>query len=105
MNIPDTVKVAGYTYNIERPESEFISGDDICIGVCETFSQTMKVAKYGSDSNQQEVFLHELCHAIIHAYCGDNQDEAFVDQFSKGLYQVIQDNPSIFIPIEELAWR
>lgn len=43
------------------------------------------------------VFLHEVCHAIISNYNGtQEQDENFVEQFAKGLYQFVVDNPQVF---------
>ncbi|MBQ7003672.1 MAG: hypothetical protein IJN57_06910 [Oscillospiraceae bacterium] len=96
MNIPEKVKVAGYEYTVERPNEPFPSGSDVCDGVHTFADQKIKVAQSGTEAYQNTVFLHEVVHAIIASYCGDNQNEQFVEQFSKGLYQVITDNPDIF---------
>lgn len=57
--------------------------------------KTIRVSDNGCGDYQDVVFLHEVCHAIIAHYCADEQDEKFVEQFSKGLYQVINDNPEL----------
>ena len=97
MIIPDKVKVAGYTYNIERPAEAFPDGTVVCDGIHWFNEQIIRVARTGNEQYQSTIFIHELVHAIIASYCGvDNQDEQFVEQLAKGLYQVITDNPEIF---------
>lgn len=99
MKIPNKVKIAGYSYNVERPTEPFPNGDTVCDGVHLFTEQTIKVAKSGSNEYQNTVFLHELIHGIISSYCGEISEqlnESFTEQFSKGLYQVIVDNPEIF---------
>lgn len=90
------MKIAGYDYSVERPEESFVNGDDACDGLHVENEQIIKVAKTGNAAYQNTVFIHEICHAIIGNYCNNLQDEGFVEQFSKGLYQVIIDNPEIF---------
>lgn len=101
MNIPSKVKVAGYDYLVERPPSTFLDGAQAVDGLHNAGSQCIKVARIGTDDYQNTVFLHELLHAIIYAFTPDEQDEKFVEQVSKGLYQVIKDNPEIFSDSKE----
>ena len=99
MRIPETVKIAGYQYSVERPEEAFVNGESICDGVHNFSQQIIKVATTGTEEYQKTVFLHELVHGIIGSYCGDTSEELnerFTEQFAKGLYQVIIDNPDIF---------
>ena len=99
MKISNKVKIGGYTYAVERPDEPFVaSGNVVCDGVHIFNEQLIKVAKSGSSAYQETVFLHEICHAIIASYCSEEcyDEEKFVEQFSKGLYQVITDNPEIF---------
>lgn len=98
MNIPEKVKIAGYEYTVERPSESFSSESYVCEGVHIFGQQKIKVAKTGNQPYQDTVFLHELVHGIIASCCsGDMYDEEkFTEQFSKGLYQVIIDNPEIF---------
>ncbi len=96
MNIPEKVRVAGYTYEVQRPEGSFVDGTTACDGIHTPHETVIKVAQRGNAAYQNTVFLHELIHAIDYAYCGGEQEEKFVEQFAKGLYKVITDNPEIF---------
>lgn len=100
MKIPNKVKIGGYLYTVDRPEEPFVSGTSVCDGIHDFARQEIKVAKTGTQSYQNTVFLHEICHGIIAHYCssdsGSFDEERFVEAFSKGLYQVITDNPEIF---------
>lgn len=100
LNITEKVKIGGYMYDVQRPAAPFPSAD--CSNVCDgehNFSQQLiKVVFAGTKVYQDTVFLHEICHAIVAVYCNDvgNDEEKFVEQFAKGLYQVVADNPEIF---------
>ena len=98
MKIPEKIKIAGYTYKIERPAEPFVSNLSACDGLHSFDTQTIKVSKSGNEAYQNTVFLHELVHGIIASYCTADcyDEEKFVEQFSKGLYQVVTDNPQIF---------
>ena len=98
MNIPKTVKIGGFTYNVERPIDSFLGTGGALLDGEHTFSdKTIKVAARGCGDYQDLVFLHEVCHAIISQYTAiQDQDEEFVEQFSKGLYQFLVDNSEIF---------
>lgn len=98
MNIPSLVKIGGFIYDVERPKGSFVGDSGTALDGEHCFSQkSIKVGTNGCAEYQQVVFLHEICHAIIDCYVSDEkQDENFVEQFSKGLYQVVVDNPEIF---------
>ena len=97
MNIPNKVKVGGFTYFIEKPEKPFASDNAVCDGDHRFAEKTIRVASSGCHEYQELVFIHELCHAIIAYFTPEaDQDEKFVEQFSKGLYQVLVDNPELF---------
>ena len=104
MNIPETLKVAGFNYCVERPYDSFIINGDPCDGVHDFGQQLIRVARTNSSEYQQVVFLHEMAHAIVANYCSgildDDTEERFVEQFAKGLYQVLNDNEHIFIEEE-----
>ncbi len=96
MNIPNKIKIGGFTYNVERPEGPFVSGNTLLDGEHSFVDRTIKVSTTGCAEYQNVVFLHEVCHAIIDCYVSpQKQDEAFVEQFAKGLYQVLVDNSGI----------
>lgn len=97
MKIPKKIKIGGFTYNVERPEGSFVSATgDALDGEHHFAEKRISVGTLGCREYQNVVFLHEVCHAIIECYAGTNkQDEDFVEQFAKGLYQVLVDNPEI----------
>lgn len=54
--------------------------------------------RFGQNQINQ-TFLHELVHGICEkiGYNETNDDDRFIDQFSATLYEIIKDNPHIFI--------
>ena len=102
MNILKQIKIGGFIYDVERPEGSFIGDNNNSTYVLDgeySFSKKLiKVGNNGCSDYQKMVFLHEVCHAIIGHYCctGTHDEENFVEQFSKGLYQVLVDNPDLF---------
>ncbi len=97
MHIPKTVKVGAFDYDVIVHPDTFASGDSAVDGLHTVIDQKIQLANVGNQDYQNTVFLHELLHAIIYSYLGDEeQDEWRVEQLSKGLYQVIKDNPDIF---------
>lgn len=96
MNISDKIKIGGYIYTVEHHDGLFPNGAAVVDGLHDATNTTITLSGEGNESYQDTVFLHELIHGIIYVYCADKQDEDFVEQFSKGLYQVMMDNPEIF---------
>lgn len=99
MEIVDKVKVAGFIYDVTQKDSSFIGTSGIALDGEHLFTERKIIlGGQGSKEYRELVFLHEICHAIIEAYISPEgqQDEHFVEAFSKGLYQVIVDNPKIF---------
>lgn len=97
MRIPKQVKVGGFTYHVDRPDGAFVSDGAALDGEHSLSEKTIRVSTHGCGDYQDLVFIHELCHAIIEHYVSPkDHDERFVEQFSKGLYQVLVDNPEIF---------
>lgn len=97
MNIPNNIKIGGFNYHVERMNGPFVSDGNALDGEHNFANKTIRVATNGCGDYQDMVFLHEVCHAIIDHYCAEEQDEKFVEQFSKGLYQVLTDNPGVVI--------
>lgn len=99
IHIPDTVKIAGCVYSVEREDRSFVNGSNVVDGTYSFFDQKIKVVREGTEAYQSVVFLHELMHGIIENYCPSivsaADEEKLVEQISKGLFQVITDNPEI----------
>ncbi len=96
MKIPEKIKIGGFVYDIERPEQPFVSDSEALDGEHDFAEKKIRVAQRGCSEYQDVVFLHEVCHGIIECYAPEYQKEEFVEQFSKGLYQVLIDNPDVF---------
>ena len=98
MKVIDKVKVGGFVYDVIRTNGAFVgTSGDALDGEHRFADKTIRLSNNGCQEYQNLVFLHEVCHAIIEAYVSpDEQDENFVEAFSKGLYQVIVDNPAMF---------
>ena len=103
MKITDNVKIGGFVYDVKRTNEPFVGKSGSALDGEHFYAEKrITVAGGGCKEYQELVFLHEICHGIIEAYVTvDKQDEKFVEAFSKGLYQVIVDNPHIFHPTEK----
>ena len=103
MKIIDKVKIGGFVYDVKRPESAFVGkGGTALDGEHSYAEKTITVGGNGCEEYQNLVFLHEICHAIIEAYVSpDEHNERFVEAFSKGLYQVVVDNPDLFLSTDK----
>ncbi len=98
MNIPKKIKIGGFEYAVERTEQSFVSEGTALDGVHNFAEKKIVVAENGCEEYQEMVFMHEICHGIIAHYLpGLDSEEEFVEQFSKGLYQVVVDNPCVFV--------
>ena len=91
------IKVGGFKYKIIYKDDAFVGIDGSSLDGSHCFAeQAITIAKRGHNEYQNIVLLHEICHAIIEVYVSpEKQDEHFVEQFSKGLYQVLKDNPEL----------
>ena len=96
MKIPEKVLIGGLWYTVERVEGTFLDGITACDGIHSYSEQLIKVVKSGSEHYQNIVFLHEVLHAVLEAYIPSENKEDIAEQLSKGLYQLIQDNPQMF---------
>lgn len=97
MKIINKVKIGGFLYDVERTDGAFVGESGSVLDGEHSFSEKrITVSDSGCEEYQNVVFLHEICHAIIETYVSpDEHDEKFVEAFSKGLYQVLIDNPEM----------
>ena len=108
IHIPETVKIAGCVYSVDREEKSFVNGSNVVDGTHSFFEQKIKVVREGTEDYQSVVFLHELMHGIIENYCPNIvsavDEEKLVEQISKGLFQVVTDNPEIFKEVKSVEY-
>ena len=89
VEIPTAIQIMGYSISIDIvPESEW--PDDSTAGHWDTTKCKMYIRGDRPAQSQQQVFCHELIHAILEKMgedklCGDEQ---FVDVFGSLLHQV-----------------
>lgn len=86
MNLPEKIKVAGVHYEIE-----LLKDDENC-GTCLFDSLIIRVDPRLKTEKQQQVFIHEMLHAVFWEAGYQEQDEEMIDRVSRVLYQVLKDN-------------
>lgn len=92
MKVAEKVKVAGVTYNVvEKPFIEIDSSRDYQ-GACFYSDLEISVLSDISDERKEQVFVHELTHAIFYEAGYAEQDEEMIDRVSKVLHQVLKEN-------------
>jgi hypothetical protein len=103
MKIADKVKIGGFVYDVQQKEDSFVGTGGTALDGEHIFSQKKIIlGGAGCVEYRELVFIHEICHGIIEAFVSPSEhDEKFVEQFSKGLYQVLVDNPNIFNTTEK----
>ena len=103
MSLPKEVLVAGTVYNVEsKPYVEFNDNAN-ALGCCTYDKATIEVKSEMSEERVEEVFVHELMHAIMYEAGYDEHDEDLVNRSAKVLYQVLKDNSFNFLHGEQNA--
>ncbi|RYI25211.1 hypothetical protein EVU96_24795 [Bacillus infantis] len=90
--MPEFVKVAGIDYVVEFEDYIEIDGSRNYQGVCRFRDAKIGILDSLSSTRQEQIFCHELTHAILNECGFDEQDEDMVNRFSIVLYQVLKDN-------------
>jgi glycogen debranching enzyme len=95
MNIPDTVKIGGYNYNVTKSEIVLNQDNEVCYGTHDFTNLQINIASKYIKQVQDASFLHEIIHGISDIY-HLNLKEDMVGKLGDALYQVIIDNPDMF---------
>ena len=95
MRIPKKVKVGGHWYKVHIgyifKERFDRSGDtDSDIKEIRIAKETLGVPL--PKSQVEQVFIHEILHAIDWVYNSDELEEKQIKRLAEGLYQVLKDN-------------
>lgn len=94
--LPQNVVVAGITYQVQEKEYVEVNDNANALGCC-TYDKTLiEVKSTMSNERKEEVFVHELFHAILFEAGFDEHDEDLVNRASKVLYQTLKDNNICF---------
>lgn len=97
MKVLDKVKIGGIEYTVARSarpctNDTNVDGEIIYDKATIALRQGLETCKDYDDM----VFIHEILHGVFNHMCIE-QDEQLIEKLSKGLHQVIKDNPGIFI--------
>jgi Zn-dependent peptidase ImmA (M78 family) len=90
--IPTEVKVAGVTYKVLEKEYVEIEQNKNYAGSCCYNESEINVLNTLSDTRKEQVFVHELVHAILMEAGYDDHDEDQVNRIGIVLHQVLKDN-------------
>lgn len=100
MNIPHKVRIGGVDYAVEIGTDPVIVDGKQCFGSIEYASHKILIDKTLGDHAQHScTLLHEIFHGIVHDRMidfGEGADEeTIVEALSRGMYQVLADNPDL----------
>jgi len=97
MKIPDKIRVGGVDYSINHVE-HLNNGEKVCYGIISYDKAIISLHASNQDHQRRCITLwHEVLHAIAKHACLDfenfeTKEEQIIEIFSKGIYQVLQDN-------------
>lgn len=90
--IPNKVKVAGIEYTVAEKDVVEIGENKNYQGACRFVTSEIEILNSLSESRKEQVFVHELVHAILNEAGYDEHDEDMVNRVGIVLHQVIKDN-------------
>ena len=93
MNIPKSVKVGGQTFKVIK---DYVFTERVDINAqCDSDYNEIKLGQLWREkcrTRQEDIFLHEIIHAVDNIYNGNKLQEEDVVNIGQGLYQVLTDN-------------
>ena len=108
MNIPEVVRIGSCYYDVEFTNEVMTLNKVEVSGIIDYNNHVIQLRSSIGDVQQQEqTFLHEVVHGIVRDRSLDlgENEEMIVDEISKGLHQVILDNPRMFITEKEIEFE
>lgn len=90
--IPKTVDVAGVIYRTKEVEDVIIDGSTHYLGACDYVNTEILLKSDLQDTKKEQVFVHELLHAVYNEAGFDEQDEDVINRVAIVLYQVLKNN-------------
>ncbi|KYG90794.1 hypothetical protein A0U40_17860 [[Bacillus] sp. KCTC 13219] len=95
--LPVQVLVSGIPYQVVEKEYVEINENANALGCCTYDKALIEIKSTMSEERKEEVFVHELFHAILAEAGFDDHDEDLVNRASKVLYQVLKDNDFTYL--------
>ncbi len=100
MKIPNKIRIGGMDYEVSKSNKVLVLEGKECFGIIYYNKHLIEINDNIGDIQQQEqTFLHEVVHGIIHERNLDlknSDEESIVDELATALHQIIRDNPEIF---------
>ena len=100
MQIPKKVRIGGIDYIVKFIPNP-CTGNSLCYGIFDSEKCVIELNSERELTHDRlcQTFLHEILHAVAHNQGVDgDDDERMVTAMGRGLFQVIQDNPKVFMP-------
>ena len=91
MEIPNSIKVAGVRYEVVDKEIVEIEGSTFYNGACNYDEAQILLLDSLTGDRKEQVFVHELTHAIFFEAGFEEQDEDMVNRLGIVLHQVLKD--------------
>jgi hypothetical protein len=95
MQLPETVRVAGITYNVHQNKDEVLEARGLG-GECDYMRTTITLRSNYPDQMRAQVFIHEMVHAMLYRTGLENKeiynDEDLIRPLANVLFQVLRDN-------------
>lgn len=94
MKIPDSVRIAGVEYKVVLVPN-LNNGTQLAYGHIDYENSVISLSDTAGTGHQKrcQILWHEILHGIREANGMEiENEEAIVEMFSKGIYQVLQDN-------------
>lgn len=91
------IKIGGTVYKIQNEKDSFVEAGKAIDGGINYSQSLIRVARDNKSKQYADTTLiHEIVHGIIEEYNVEiPEEEKFTEGFSKGLYQVLKDNPKL----------
>ncbi|MCI8620250.1 MAG: hypothetical protein HFG44_09335 [Oscillospiraceae bacterium] len=101
MKIPESIRIGGVEYAIKYAPNLRI-GNDLCYGTISYDDSVITLSDSDGTGHQRRCITlwHEILHGIReHAGLEIENEEEIVEMFSKGIYQVLQDNGNLLFDL------
>ena len=101
MKIPESVRIAGVEYKVVL-EPYLNNGTSLAYGHIDYENSVISLSDTNGTEHQRrcKILWHEILHGIMENNGMEiKNEEAIVDMFARGIYQVLQDNGARFFDI------
>lgn len=105
MKIPNSVRIGGVEYAIGYVEN-LRHGNELAYGHIDFDNCRIELSSTDGTAHEKrcQILWHEILHGISeHAGLEIENEEAVVNMFAKGIYQVLQDNGGRLFDLKEVA--